>query len=147
MAAATDAAVRTAIYDAFSSSAGAPDASSVAIALGTDLPGVKESMRRLADAHEIVLLPGTDQVWMAHPFSGVPTGYVVTANDGRRFWANCAWDALAIPSLVGDVTVEVKSPVDGERWTYTVENGAISTHHLVHFLVPAAHFWDDIGFT
>mgnify|MGYP002260981813 CR=1 FL=1 len=42
-----------------------------------------------------MLIPGTDSVWMAHPFSGVPTDFVVTIN-GRRWFANCVWDGLAI---------------------------------------------------
>ena len=47
-----------------------------------------------------MLAPASLSIWMAHPFSAVPTDYPVDAN-GRRYWANCAWDAAGILSLAG----------------------------------------------
>src|SRR5256885_7144555 len=47
------------------------------------------------------LAPATATVWMAHPFSAVPTAYPVVIGE-RTYWANCAWDAAGILSLVGD---------------------------------------------
>ncbi len=81
------------------------------------------------------------RVWMAHPFSGLPTPY--TAEIGERSWfANCAWDALAILALLGD---GVARGEDSLVWT--VVGGVVSPDGLVHLLVPARRFWDDIGFT
>ena len=80
---------------------------------------------------------------MAHPFSGVDTGY--RAHIGERSWfANCAWDALAIVALLGaDGTATGRDGV--VEWQ--IQNGVVSPNGLIHMLVPAAKFWEDIGFT
>lgn len=78
---------------------------------------------------------------MAHPFSGVPTRY--RASIGDDWWhANCAWDALAILSLLGDG--EVTGP-NGRLW-HTFR-GEVSPDGIVHLVVPARSFWDDVEFT
>jgi hypothetical protein len=77
---------------------------------------------------------------MAEPFSAVPTAFAVRAGD-RRWWANCAWDALAIPPLVGvDAVVETACPDCGEALT---DRGDA----VAHFAVPARDWWRSIGFT
>ncbi len=84
---------------------------------------------------------------MAHPFSGVPTDYEVEAPDGRRWWANCAWDAVAIPGLVGGATIRARMTTDGSLLEVDIRDGVVSPDHVIHFRVPARNFWDDIGFT
>jgi len=141
-----DRAVRTHIYEAFVATGRPPTTASAAEALSTSPAEVAAAFRRLAGHHEIALLPGTDEVWMAHPFSGVPTDYLVEAKNGRRWWANCAWDAVAIPGLVGDCTVHA-TLAGGEPFQVTVADGTVSPEHVIHFQVPARNFWDDIGST
>ncbi len=82
---------------------------------------------------------------MAHPFSGVPTDYRSEIGD-RRWWANCGWDAFAILALLGDGEVRARSE-EGIESTWTIRNGVVRPDGLVHFVVPARRFWDDIGFT
>ena len=93
-----------------------------------------------------MLLPGTGSIWMAHPFSGIETDFVVTAGK-RRWFANCAWDGLAILALFGDGTLDTHSPGSGGPLRLTVHNRVVPGEGIVHFLVPAARFWDDIGYT
>jgi hypothetical protein len=83
---------------------------------------------------------------MTHPFSAVPTDYVVRIGS-RRWFANCMWDGLSILALLGDGAVDTHSAATGEAMRFTVNNGKVSGEGLVHFLVPARSFWDDIGFT
>lgn len=78
---------------------------------------------------------------MAHPFSGVATSYRAVVGS-RSWYANCAWDGLAILSLPGDGQVH-----DGDGLLREVDDGVVSPHGFVHLLVPARRFWDDIGFT
>ena len=52
-------------------------------------------MERLDRAHALVLDADTGAIRMANPFSAVPTPHRVHA-DGRRWHANCAWDAFGI---------------------------------------------------
>lgn len=84
---------------------------------------------------------------MASPFSAAPTDFVVRIGD-REWYANCVWDGLSILALLGGVgTLETHSPATGERLTYRVSDGRVDGEGIVHFLVPARSFWDDIGFT
>src|SRR5207248_2967833 len=100
-----------------------------------------------AESHVLVLAPGTPYVWMANPFSAIPTPFRVEAN-GRRYFGNCVWDALGIVAMLGGTgTVRNPCPDCGEPQTLTVDDdGRIHGEGVVHFAVPAAHWWDDIGF-
>lgn len=132
--------VRARIYELFVDEARAVDASALAEASGWDVSDVAESLERLALEHRIAL---TDDgaVQMAHPFSGVPTSYI--SRIGRRWWyANCGWDVLAILALLGDG--EAHGP-NGLEWH--VRDGHVQPDGIVHLLVPARRFWEDVGFT
>lgn len=120
------------------------DAESLAIARGWDREKVESSIERLAQEHLIAIIPDTSRVWMAHPFSGVETGYV--ARIGTSNWnANCAWDALAIIALLGSGNGRATGP--GGDFAWQIHNGEVSPSGVVHLLVPARDFWQDIGFT
>jgi hypothetical protein len=96
-----------------------------------------------------VLHPGTTDVWMANPFCFAPTPHRVTAG-GRVWTATCAWDALGIPgALHGDGAIESECACCGDPLALDVVGGEVArgADLLVHLLVPARHWWDDIGFT
>ncbi len=106
--------------------------------------GVDEALQRLHDAHSIVL--DTDgSILMALPFSAVPTDHRVVSGD-RSWWANCAWDSLAIAAALNvDASIEATwldtgAPVD----LAIVDGQPTSTDGFVHFSIPARHWWDDV---
>jgi hypothetical protein len=104
---------------------------------------------RLQDAHALALHPGTSDVWMAHPFCFAPTPHRVKAG-GRVWTATCAWDALGIPgALHGDGTIDSECACCADPLPLEVVGGEVArgAELLVHLLVPARHWWDDIGFT
>jgi hypothetical protein len=103
--------------------------------------------RRLHDEHALVLNAGETALRMAHPFSAVPTAYRVRAA-GRWWFANCAWDAFGVcAALHSDGTIETSCADCGEPLRVEVRDGRPDDESLVfHCLVPAAHWWDDIGF-
>ena len=140
--------VRFEVYRHFAETGRAPTAEVLAAALRVPEREVRQSLRRLADAHLLALSPGTALVWMAHPFSAVPTDFSVRAG-GRRYWANCAWDALAVGPLVGeDAVIEARCPDCREPLRLRTEAGQLApTGTVVHFAVPPARFWENIGFT
>lgn len=138
--------VRARVIGALRDTSKAPSNADVASALGSTSGAVRAAVRALADEHRLALIPGTDSVWMAHPFSAVPTDFVVSSS-GRSWWANCAWDGLSILGLVGDGWLDTHSPQSGDAIRLTVEGGRVVGDATVHFLVPARRFWDDIGFT
>lgn len=138
--------VRAEIYRMLLEQGQAPAVAALASRLALTEAQVTEALRTLAEAHAIVLRPGSDDLWMAHPFSAIPTDFVTRA--GTRSWfANCAWDGLSILALVGDGALDTHSPVTGEPMRFEVRDRLVSGEGLIHFLVPAARFWDDIGFT
>ena len=101
-------------------------------------------LERLHAAHLIVL--GQDRsIRMALPFSGVETPYRVV---GRRlsWYANCAWDSLAIPAAVNtDARVEATWHDTGEAVDIAVVDGQLEAPTgFVHFSTPARRWWDDI---
>lgn len=138
--------VRAHVIRALRDTSAAPSSEDLASALGSTTDAVRAALHALADEHRLALVPGTESVWMAHPFSAVPTDFVVAAG-GRSWWANCVWDGLSILGLVGDGCLDTHSPQSGEAIRLTVEGGRVAGHAVVHFLVPARRFWDDIGFT
>lgn len=105
-----------------------------------------EHLRRLDDRHFVVL--GDDgEIAMALPFAARPTGHRVLDGD-RSWWANCAWDSLAIPAaLHHDAVIDARWRDDDSPVDLRIENGrpvGDATDGLIHFTIPARHWWDDI---
>ena len=115
--------------------------------LGASEQEMQAALHRLEAGHALVLAPTTDNIWMVHPFSAVPTQHIVHT-DARDYWANCGWDLLGVPVVVGMDSV---SHVDCEHCTedieIVVEAGKVSGDAVVHFTVPARRFWDNVGYT
>lgn len=142
-----DAAVRVEIYRFFVDQLRPPVAAELAEALEMDQASVESSLRRLDEGHVLVLAPGTPYIWMANPLSALPTPFLVDM--GRRTWfGNCIWDALGVVAMLGGTgTVSTWCPDCHERLMVSIEGNRLSSGEgVVHFAVPAAHWWDDIGF-
>ncbi|MEE8406666.1 MAG: hypothetical protein V3S32_05910 [Acidimicrobiia bacterium] len=136
--------VRAQIYRLFSGGTTVVDEAVIARSRGWVTEDVEDSLDRLAETHLIKLAEGDHRVEMAHPFSGAGTGYRSVVGD-RSWNANCAWDALAILAIMGDG--EASAPgADGDV-VWSVQNGKVSPEGVVHLLIPARRFWDDIEFT
>jgi hypothetical protein len=139
--------VRNATYRLFADLGRAPTAAEVAAQVGQGSEAVANSWRRLHDAHALVVDEG-GSLWMANPFSAVPTPHVVEAN-GHRYFANCGWDAFGIgAALHADSRIESTCPDCGEAIEVDVRGGMPErTDGIWHVLVPARNWWRDIGFT
>ena len=126
---------RVAIYRCFVETGRAPEG----------LPA--DTLWRLADERLLVLRPDGAEIWMAQPFSAVPTPFRVECA-GRSYFGNCIWDALGIPALVeADGTVCTACADCGDPLELRVEGGRLLDGGVAHFAVPAARWWDDIGYT
>jgi len=139
--------VREAIYAAIVRTGAAPSVETLARSANLTNAAVKEAFRNLADAHVIVLEPGTTTIWSAPPFSGVPSPFVVRA--GASVWYSpCAWDSFGIPAALNDdAAIEACCAWSNEPIRCGVQHGGTYGDALIHLLVPAAHFWDDIFYT
>lgn len=144
----TDLAVRRTILGTFASG-GVPTRLSVSQALAVDYAEVVASYRRLADGHVIVPDPDSGEVWMAMPFSALPTEFRVVVGE-RSVWANCAWDAFGVAAaLDADVSFVTRCPQSNAPVRAGVRHGVAyaDAGAVAHIPVPAGRWWDDIGDT
>jgi hypothetical protein len=107
-----------------------------------------EIYSELGQRHAVFLDPGTSNIRMANPFSAIPTAFRVQVN-GKRYWANCAWDSLGISAaLHADAIIETMCAENHQPITLRVQNGQVMSHHeRVHFLVPFHRWYDDLILT
>lgn len=140
--------IRLYIYAQMVETSAAPSVAETANALSCSPADAEAGYRALADAHMIVLRPGSTTIWMAMPFSNMQTPFTVIAG-GRAYYANCAWDAFGIPVVLGtDARIFTTCPDCGGALERKVAGRSLAgTQGLVHFALPARRWWDDVGFT
>ena len=141
--------IRLAVYRIVVADGLPPTAPDLAADLGVAIADVEASLQRLADAHVFVLQPGTSSIWMSAPFSAVPTPFEVTVGE-RHYYANCIWDALGIPAcLHTDGRIDTSCPDCAEPMRLEIHDGGLRepADGVIHFAVPAAKWWEDIGAT
>jgi len=143
-----DVRVKLAVYGVFAQTGRAPSPSEVAARAGGEVGAVLESYGRLRGQRLLVLGEDGATIRMAPPFSGIPTQHEVEAG-GRRYYANCAWDALGVPAALHlPATVRSRCGQSDQPLELRVDlDGPEPSDWLFHCLVPAAHWWDDIVFT
>lgn len=144
---APDAEVRRYIYDQMMKTGIAPTAAETAIALSVPLAEVRASFQRLAAAHMLVLQKDTLEVLMANPFSAVPTPFLVQVG-AQSYFGNCIWDAMGIPAMLNqDAIIRASCGDCGTALPLRIANESIEpAEGIVHFAIPAVHWWDDIVF-
>jgi hypothetical protein len=141
--------IRNHLYRSFVGTGKAPTPAQTASELDLAESEVADAYQRLHDAHALVLHPGTTGIRMLNPFSVVETRHRVEAG-GRSWFANCAWDALGIPAALHvDGIVRSACADCGDALELEVREGTLvrGADLLVHFVVPARRWWDDIAFT
>ncbi len=142
--------LRFIVYRHFVETGAAPTRRELADVVG-DLGKVDELLRVLHDRHMLVLDDRPDRVGevrMALPFAAELTGFRVTTAEGA-WWANCAWDSLAVlAALHRDGHIASSWSDSGEPLALTVTDGQLDdTDGYIHFAVPARRWWDDIVLT
>src|SRR5678816_3313154 len=106
--------VRRAIYAAMVENGRPPSPADLARPMGVAEEAVADAYRALAEAHVIVLRPGTAEVVWAPPFSAVPTPFRTTVG-AMSWYAPCAWDAFGIPAaLKRDAAIDARCAWSGE---------------------------------
>lgn len=145
---AADLALRNLTYRRFVELGRSPTATELAAASDVSVDDIRAGWRRLHDAHAVVLDADMAEIWMANPFSAVPTPFRVEAA-GRSWYANCAWDAFGIgAALHVDSVIETTCADCKTSLRVAVTNAQPDHRDLVfHVLVPASIWWADIGYT
>lgn len=141
--------VRRHVYFSVVANGRPPTTAETAASFDVSEPVIAEAYRRLHDAHALVLFPDTTDVWMANPFCFAPTVHRVFAG-GRLWTGTCAWDALGIPAALHcDGRIDSACVCCDEPIALAVRDGELveGEELLVHILLPARRWWEDIGFT
>lgn len=116
-----------------------------------DLAVVDQLLGELHDRHMLVLDERPHrrgEIRMALPFAAEPTDFRVTTDAGS-WWANCAWDSLAIlAALHSDGRIVSTWADTGEPLELSVTDGELDRlDGYVSFPLPASRWWEDIVFT
>ena len=143
-----DTGVKLAVYRHFVDTGQAPTVAELATRLGCSSDDVRAAFARLRQNRVLLLEPDGETIRMAPPFSAVPTAHRVEIGR-QRYFANCAWDALAIPAaLYREGTVYSSCGQSGEPLRLSVGiDGPEPSDWLFHCQVPAARWWADLVFT
>ena len=98
--------VRLSIFERFLRDGQAPTVEELMTEFSLPREKVTGILEALAVARHIALVPGSARILMAFPFSAITTPFRVMAR-GQRYFANCAWDAVAFHAMLGeDVQVD-----------------------------------------
>ncbi|MDL2718807.1 MAG: organomercurial lyase [Acidobacteriota bacterium] len=140
--------VRLYVFREAAATARVPQPPQIAEALGRSPAEIQEALRELAAGKVLILAPNDGNIWAANPFCAVASGFRVDAR-GRTYQAICIWDALGVAAALGaDAVIRASCGDCSEPMTLKIQSGALTEGEgLVHFAVPAHHWWDNIGFT
>jgi hypothetical protein len=146
----TDDALRVFIYDELISGGRAPSSGEIATRFGVDPADVRARLAALNIGKTVLVDERTHEIRMAGPFAARPSAH--TLSDGKMtWWANCAWDMFGVAILVGRTLSGRATCSDcGDTLMVPCDPDvppAATVDAVVHFLLPARRWYDDIGFT
>lgn len=109
-------------------------------------------LREVAEARGVAVVKGTSRILMAWPFSAIATPFAVRTG-GKRYYANCSWDAIAFHAMLAEAPVHIDSfchwcarPVEIE-----FERGRASlvepSSTIVYLALRPTQWWEDIILT
>jgi len=140
--------VRRFVFGQAAETARVPQPREIAAALGRPQTEVEQALRELAAGKVLILAPNNGNIWAANPFCAVPSAFRVEAR-GKIYWAICIWDALGVVGALGsDSVIRAVCGDCSEPMRLEVTAGKLErSEGIIHFAVPAYHWWDNIGFT
>jgi len=104
--------------------------------------------KELEAEHHIVLVPGTQRILMANPFSAVSTPFRVYFGSARYF-ANCAWDSVAIHVMIDkEARIESFCHHCADSIEIDMADGKVKSSSppspIIFLSVPVAKWYDDL---
>lgn len=124
-----------------------PALAQAAAGMSSSEAAVRAAYCRLSESHAFMLTE-SGELWRTAPFSAVPTPFPVESG-GHTYYANCIWDALGIPAMLGqDAIIPASCACCNLAMTLQVEAGSLLPHKgLIHVAVPARRWYEDVVFT
>ncbi len=140
--------VRLHVFREAADTARVPQPKQIAAALRRPQPEVEQALRQLAAGKVLILAPNDGNIWAANPFCAVPSPFRVDTR-GKTYWGICIWDALGIVAALGtDAVIRAACGDCSEPMVLEIAAGKLKRNEgIIHFAVPAHHWWDNIGFT
>ena len=140
--------VRLFVFGRAADTARVPQPPEIAAALGRSQAEVEQALRQLAAGKVLILAPNDGNIWAANPFCAVPSPFRVETR-GKTYWGICIWDALGIVAAVRtDAVIRAACGDCSEPMLLEIAGGRLKrSDGIIHFAVPAHHWWDNIGFT
>lgn len=140
--------VRLYVFREAAHTARVPQPPQIAEALGRARSEVDQALRQLAAGKVLILAPNDGQIWAANPFCAVPSPFRVESR-GRSYRGICIWDALGIAAALDtDALIRASCGDCSEPMSLEVAAGELRrSEGIIHFAVPAHHWWDNIGYT
>ena len=141
--------IRKFIFDSFVVTSHAPVVEQLIKKFDLARAEIENILQTLEKRHMIVVQPFSNKILMLHPFSNIPTTWVVKPDDEKIYYANCAWDSIAMHfSLHKDIDIESFCLYCNTDIYLRLENEAIVTKKpkstLIAISKPAAKWWDNI---
>lgn len=141
--------LRLAVYGSFARGGRAPTVPELSAQLDVTADEVHGGLHELAAARHLALA-ADGNIAMAHPFSSVPLGFSVMGTN-TLWWGGCAWDSFALAHLLPWETallIASTCPNCARPHAWNVNRDTPPPgDQVAHFLVPAAHMWDDVVHT
>lgn len=105
-------------------------------------------LRQLETSRHLALVPGTERILMAFPFSAVASPFRVIAG-GTTYYANCAWDAIAFHAMLRqDIRIESFCHHCGQPIRVELRDGhsahADPPETIVYFARRPTEWWENI---
>ena len=146
--------VRTYIFDHFEEHATAPVLEQIMRKFGVNRASAFKVLTDLQSARHIALLTGTQRILMAFPFSSIVTPFrVKVAGKEKEYFANCAWDAVAIHVALGkEQWISSYCHYCAEDIKIHLKDQRVISQHsnnqpLVYLTLPASKWWENILLT
>jgi alkylmercury lyase-like protein len=140
--------LRVFVYDELLARGAPPSSGEIGAHFGTTPDEARRALADLKIGKTILVDPQSGEIWMAGPFAARPTSYHVVSGE-RSWWANCAWDMFGVAMIANErARVHTRCTDCSTPMTIVADPAAAPNDDaVVHFLLPARQWYDDIGFT
>jgi Alkylmercury lyase len=146
--------VRKYIFEHFEEHTTAPVLEQIMRKFGLNRASALRILEELQSARHIALLAGTQRILMAFPFSSIVTPFRVrVTGKEKEYFANCAWDAVAIHVALGKeqwissychhCSEDIKIHLKDQRMVSQQSD----KQPLVYLALPASKWWENITLT
>ena len=141
-------AVRKFIFDHFFEHATPPVLEEVIQRFGLSRAEAFARLKGLEADHHILLVPGTQRILMANPYSAVATPFRVYV-DRKEYFANCAWDTVSMHVMLDmDARVESYCHHCAEPIQLSLSKGKVASSKpaepMIFLSMPVARWYESL---